>query len=265
MRAVTGPHAQNSAVRDVVGAPARRAADPPAGRRPHQARAAGRRWPGAARRGTGAAAMTDSDVQERITSYWSDHGPDYDAHPTSRLHMGEAAQRWQQVWASALPQAPADVLDVGTGTRPGRGPPVAAGAPRHRGRSRRGDAGPRPRQGAELDDPPVFRVGDAVRPPLPAASFDAVTARYLLWTLREPVRALRNWRELLRPGGRLAVVDGLWFANGIDTSRDTPDEAVFRSAYQPACGAGADARGVRASAGLRRSGPRRGLRRRADP
>ncbi|WP_236242328.1 class I SAM-dependent methyltransferase [Streptomyces sp. CC228A] len=177
--------------------------------------------------------MTDSDVQERITSYWSDHGPDYDAHPTSRLHMGEAAQRWQQVWASALPQAPADVLDVGTGTGQ-----VAVhlwqlghrvtGVDLAEGMLDLARA-----KAAELDDPPVFRVGDAVRPPLPAASFDAVTARYLLWTLREPVRALRNWRELLRPGGRLAVVDGLWFANGIDTSRDTPDEAVFRSAYQP--------------------------------
>ncbi|MER7666625.1 class I SAM-dependent methyltransferase [Streptomyces sp. NPDC096193] len=177
--------------------------------------------------------MTDSDVQKRITSYWSGHGPDYDAHPTSRLHMGEAAQRWQQVWASALPQAPADVLDVGTGTGQ-----VAVhlwqlghrvtGVDLAEGMLDLARA-----KAAELDDPPVFRVGDAVRPPLPAASFDAVTARYLLWTLREPVQALRNWRELLRPGGHLAVVDGLWFANGIDTSRDTPDEAVFRSAYQP--------------------------------
>ncbi|WP_282700137.1 class I SAM-dependent methyltransferase [Streptomyces sp. CC219B] len=177
--------------------------------------------------------MTDSDVQEPITSYWSGHGPDYDAHPTSRLHMGEAAQRWQQVWASALPQAPADVLDVGTGTGQ-----VAVhlwqlghrvtGVDLAEGMLDLARA-----KAAELDDPPVFRVGDAVRPPLPAASFDAVTARYLLWTLREPVQALRNWHELLRPGGHLAVVDGLWFANGIDTSRDTPDRAVFRSAYRP--------------------------------
>jgi ubiquinone/menaquinone biosynthesis C-methylase UbiE len=177
--------------------------------------------------------MTDSDVQQSITSYWSDHGPDYDAHPTSRLHMGGAAQRWQRVWASALPLAPADVLDVGTGTGQ-----VAVhlwqlghrvtGVDLADGMLDLARA-----KAAELDDPPVLRVGDAVNPPFPAASFDAVTARYLLWTLREPVQALRNWWKLLRPGGRLAVVDGLWFANGIDTSRDTPDEAVFRSAYQP--------------------------------
>ena len=177
--------------------------------------------------------MTGSDVQHSITSYWSDHGPDYDAHPTSRLHMGRAAQHWQQVWASALPQAPADVLDIGTGTGQ-----VAVhlwqlghrvtGVDLAEGMLDLARA-----KAAELDDPPVFRVGDAVHPPFPAASFDAVTARYLMWTLRVPVRALRNWWQLLRPGGRLAVVDGLWLANDIDTSRDTPDEAAFHSAYRP--------------------------------
>ena len=49
-------------------------------------------------------------------------------------------------------------------------------------------------------------------PAFAAASFDAVTSRHLLWTLREPATAIANWSRLLRPGGRLVAVDGFWFA-----------------------------------------------------
>jgi SAM-dependent methyltransferase len=58
--------------------------------------------------------------------------------------------------------------------------------------------------------PPAFRWGDAIDPPLPAASVDAVVNRHLLWTLTDPARAFVNWRRLLRPGGRVVAIDGLW-------------------------------------------------------
>jgi SAM-dependent methyltransferase len=60
------------------------------------------------------------------------------------------------------------------------------------------------------------RVGDAVAPGFAAESFDAVTSRHLLWTLREPATAMASWRRLLRPGGRLVAVDGFWFGGDDD-------------------------------------------------
>ena len=48
------------------------------------------------------------------------------------------------------------------------------------------------------------RVGDAVAPDLPAGGFDVVTAGLVLFLLPEPLRALNNYRRLLRPGRRLA-------------------------------------------------------------
>jgi SAM-dependent methyltransferase len=55
----------------------------------------------------------------------------------------------------------------------------------------------------------------------PPASFDVVTSRHFLWTLREPATAMANWRNLLRPGGRLVAVDGFWFT-GSDPSTVPP-------------------------------------------
>lgn len=50
-----------------------------------------------------------------------------------------------------------------------------------------------------------FRVGDASRPDLPPASADAVVSMHLIEHLADPGEAMRAWRTILRPGGRLAM------------------------------------------------------------
>ena len=52
--------------------------------------------------------------------------------------------------------------------------------------------------------------GDAADPPYAAASTDVVFARHVLWALPDPATALRRWIRLLRPGGRLLLVEGRW-------------------------------------------------------
>ena len=42
-------------------------------------------------------------------------------------------------------------------------------------------------------------------------SVDAVLARHLLWTLPDPLAALARWVRLVRPGGRLVLVEGRWW------------------------------------------------------
>ncbi|AXE84816.1 Malonyl-[acyl-carrier protein] O-methyltransferase [Streptomyces sp. Go-475] len=56
----------------------------------------------------------------------------------------------------------------------------------------------------------VFLVGDAAAPPVGEQRFDAVLVRHVLWALPDPGRALRHWYGLLRPGGRLVLVEGVW-------------------------------------------------------
>lgn len=55
-----------------------------------------------------------------------------------------------------------------------------------------------------------FLRGDAAAPPVGGRRFDAVLVRHVLWTLPDPAAALRHWHGLLRSGGRMVLVEGVW-------------------------------------------------------
>src|SRR6185312_10755327 len=52
-----------------------------------------------------------------------------------------------------------------------------------------------------------FRLADAAELPFAAASFDLVIQRHVLWTLPDPAAALAAWARVLRPGGRLVLIE----------------------------------------------------------
>ncbi|MFA9445111.1 class I SAM-dependent methyltransferase [Egicoccus sp. AB-alg6-2] len=159
---------------------------------------------------------TSTDVQQAMDTYWHRRAPHYHDHQR-RTQTAAIRDFWTRLWQDALPAAPIEVLDVGTGTGE-----VAAVLARlgHRVTAIDTAAGmlelarQRPLDSTGGGSV-VWQHGDAVRPPFPPASFDAVTSRYVLWTLRDPVAALERWRALLRPGGRLVAVDSTWFPEGI--------------------------------------------------
>lgn len=163
-------------------------------------------------------------VQANIDAYWTGRAPSYDDYQQRPERFPHDQRAWAAVFSGALPAPPAQVLDVGTGSGyvalllASLGYDVTATdlSTGMLDRARHHAAG--------AERPPRFRHGDAVEPDFAPGSFDAVTNRYLMWTLREPVRALQNWRRLLRPGGVLAVVDATWFPDGLD--RDTSDDFV---------------------------------------
>jgi SAM-dependent methyltransferase len=52
-----------------------------------------------------------------------------------------------------------------------------------------------------------FEEGDAENLPFAVSSFDLVVSRHVLWTLPHPQAAVAGWVRVLRPGGRLVVID----------------------------------------------------------
>ncbi|MFB9235735.1 class I SAM-dependent methyltransferase [Plantactinospora siamensis] len=169
-----------------------------------------------------------TDAQAHITTFWSTAASSYETHDGNVAEYGSAAyQRWVDALAAVLPGPPCDVLDVACGTGYLA---LAAASLGHRVTAI--DLAP-----AMLDELAAnasargltvdARLDDAVAPGFPPARFDALTCRHFLWTLREPARAMANWRELLRPGGRFVAVDGFWFTDWDDG--DVP--AVFAEHY----------------------------------
>lgn len=161
-------------------------------------------------------AADSEDVQANITRYWSAGAASYHQHLPDKVEP--AREVWGRVWTSVLPEHPVDVLDVGTGTGEVSLLLATLG---HRVTGidlAEGMLAVARERAATMATPPDLRLGDAVAPPFEAHSFDAITARYVMWTLREPTVALANWRELLRPGGILAVADSTWFPEGMDTA-----------------------------------------------
>jgi ubiquinone/menaquinone biosynthesis C-methylase UbiE len=53
-----------------------------------------------------------------------------------------------------------------------------------------------------------FEEGDAENLPFAPGSFDLAISRHVLWTLPHPEAAIDEWIRVLRPGGRLAIIDG---------------------------------------------------------
>ena len=70
---------------------------------------------------------------------------------------------------------------------------------------------------------PLFHVMNAAEPAFAPASFDVLLCRHLLWALPAPAEVLRRWAALLKPGGRLLLIEGRWHTgSGLPAARLPP-------------------------------------------
>lgn len=147
-------------------------------------------------------------VQE-ITEYWNRRSVDYDDSPGHSLSGDLERDAWQAILRETLPPAPAEVLDVGTGT--GFLALLVAGlGHRVTGIDVAEEMLLHARQKAtdlSADHTPTFAQGEATATGLPGASMDVIVCRHVLWTLPDPAAAFRRWLDVLRPGGRLIAFD----------------------------------------------------------
>ncbi|MFE0207833.1 class I SAM-dependent methyltransferase [Streptomyces sp. NPDC058985] len=152
----------------------------------------------------------DENRDETATSSvdWDAEAACFDDEPDHGLRDPDVRRAWAARLASWLPARPGDLLDLGCGT--GSLSLLAA----EQGHRVTGvDQSPAMVKLARTKlagRDAVFLEGDAAAPPVGEQRFDTVLVRHVLWTLPDPGRALRHWRQLLRPGGRLVLVEGVW-------------------------------------------------------
>lgn len=139
---------------------------------------------------------------------WDARAATFDEEPDHGLRDPEVRAAWAARLRAWLPRRTGDVLDLGCGTG---SLSLLAAEQGHRitGVDRSPAMVALAREKLAGRDA-AFLVGDAAAPPVGEERYDAVLVRHVLWTLPEPRRALRHWRGLLRPGGRLVLVEGVW-------------------------------------------------------
>lgn len=144
---------------------------------------------------------------------WDEAADTFDEEPDHGLLDPSVRAAWDERLAGWLPDRAGELLDLGCGTgslsllAAGRGHRITGVdlSPRMVERARAKLAG----TGAEM------LTGDAARPPVEGRTFDVILARHVVWALPDHEAALRHWWSLLRPGGRLILVEGVWGNAGI--------------------------------------------------
>ena len=153
---------------------------------------------------------TPSDpVKEQVAAHWDRRAAHFDE--DFGHSIGGPAERaaWDRILDLVIPPGgPLDALDAGCGTGflslelAARGHRVSGidFAPAMLVEARR--------KSAERGLSVRFEEGDAEVLRFLPGSFDLVISRHVLWTLPHPEAAIDEWIRVLRPGGRLAIVDG---------------------------------------------------------
>jgi ubiquinone/menaquinone biosynthesis C-methylase UbiE len=148
-------------------------------------------------------------VKQQVAAHWDRRAPQFDADFGHSIRTPAERAAWDRILALVLGgRGPLDALDAGCGTGflsfelAARGQRVVGVdfAPAMIAEARR-KAGAR--SGVVR-----FEEADAEALPFPPRHFDLVISRHVLWTLPHPEAAIDEWMRVLRPGGRLAVVDG---------------------------------------------------------
>lgn len=152
----------------------------------------------------------DAKVKEKVREIWDRRAPEYDNHPGHGIHSEREKEAWKDLFNEVIGLEKRTVLDVGCGTG------VITLLLAEMGHQATGidiskamlDTASKKAQEQGLSIELV--LGDAETLPFDERSFDIVVSRHVLWTLPDPEAALLEWHRVLKPGGKVIILDGDW-------------------------------------------------------
>ena len=172
-----------------------------------------------------------SAVKQQVAAHWDRRAPHFDDDFGHSIRTPAERAAWDRLLDLVLGGRDGlDALDAGCGTGFLTFELVARGhrvigvdfAPAMIAQARR--------KAAERGVSVRFEEADAEQLPFAPASFDLVMSRHLLWTLPHPEAAIDEWIRVLRPGGRLVVVDSQLGAGptppSAENARTSPEYAA---------------------------------------
>lgn len=157
-----------------------------------------------------------SGIRSSISQYWDAAAADFDNEADHGLREEATRSAWAELLRAWVPVESGDVLDVGCGTG---SLSLLLAEQGHRVTGVDVSSSMIELARAKLEAagrPGQFFVGDAAKPPTEEKRFDVVLSRHVVWTLPDPVAALQDWINRLRPGGTLILVEGRWFTADAD-------------------------------------------------
>ena len=167
-------------------------------------------------------------VKQQVAAHWNRRAPGFDEDFGHSIRTPAERAAWDRILDLVLAgRSKLDVLDAGCGTGfltfelAARGHRVTGVdfAPAMIAEARR--------KAAERGVSVRLEEADAEQLPFAPGSFDLAISRHVLWTLPHPDAAIDEWIRVLRPGGRLVVID-----SQLDPSAAPPSQENARTSQE---------------------------------
>jgi len=154
--------------------------------------------------------FTAHEIKTAVSRYWSGRAAGFDLAPSHNVLTEAQHQAWLALLREVAGPPPLTVLDVGCGTgflamRMAELGHTAVGIDLAEEMLAAAQ-----QKAASSGLPVTFRRGDAEAPPPDGAPYDVILERHVIWTLPQPREAVQAWCELLKPGGLLILIKGIF-------------------------------------------------------